>query len=226
MTARTGIIFDLDGTLVHSSPDIAHHLNQALARLRPGTEALSDRDVETLIGGGMEELVQRGMTAMDIEPDPAVIKETIGYFRDAYEEAPVIHTTVYEGVEDMLAALSTSGHAIGLCTNKREVTARLVLDHFDLDKYFKAIIGGDTTPTRKPDPQSLIETARQLECDPGHCVMVGDSKADFGAARAAGASIIMVDWGYTAVDIHEFDADAVISSYAEFLPHIASILNA
>ena len=222
---RSAIIFDLDGTLVHSSPDIAHHLNVALMRLKPGMEALAVRDVETLIGGGMEELVRRGLNVLDLDTDPDVISDTISFFRDAYEEEPVIHTTLYPGVVALLETLRTQGHVIGLCTNKRERTAHLVLNHFGLSDQFDVVIGGDTTPERKPSPLPLNETAKRLDLEPSSIVMVGDSKADFGSARAAGTHIIMVDWGYTDTDPHHFGADAVISSYAEFLPHLSSILS-
>ena len=151
--------------------------------------------------------------------------ETVSHFRDVYEEEPVIHTALYDGVRDLLAALGDAGYALGICTNKREVTARLVLDHFGLDGCFGAIIGGDTTANRKPEPDPLLEATRQLELMPQATVMVGDSAADFGAARAASTGIIMVDWGYSDHDARSFGADAVISSYAEFLPHLSSILD-
>ena len=222
---KNGVIFDLDGTLVHSSPDIAHHLNTALQRLRPGVNALSVENVELLIGGGIKELVIRGMQAIDVNPDPELVTETVSHFRDGYEDEPVIHTALYDGVADLLTALGDAGYAVGICTNKREKTARLVLDHFGLDGFFGAIIGGDTTPRRKPEPDPLLEAARQLDLTPQAAVMVGDSAADFGAARAASTGIIMVDWGYSGQDARSFGADAVISSYAEFLPHLSSILD-
>jgi len=221
---QNGVIFDLDGTLVHSSPDIAHHLNTALQRLKPGVNALTVENVELLIGGGIRELVVRGMQAIDVTPDPELVTETVSHFRDVYEEEPVIHTALYDGVADLLTALGDAGYAVGICTNKREKTARLVLDHFGLDGFFGTIIGGDTTAKRKPEPDPLLEAARQLDLMPEATVMVGDSAADFGAARAASTGIIMVDWGYSGQDARSFGADAVISSYAEFLPHLSSIL--
>lgn len=211
-----GVIFDLDGTLVHSSPDIALHLNAALGRLRPGGEALSVADVENLIGGGMQELVMNGLNAIGIEASTALIDETIRHFRDAYEAEPVVETTLYDGVVELLTILREDGFRIGLCTNKRELTANLVLQHFKLDHLFDAVVGGDTTPERKPDPTSLIEAAGRLGLKPASTVMVGDSRADFGAARAAGVPVILVDWGYSSVDIHSLGGDAVIASYAEF----------
>ncbi|MGC6485428.1 MAG: phosphoglycolate phosphatase [Candidatus Puniceispirillales bacterium] len=221
-----GVLFDLDGTLVHSSPDIAHHLNTALARLQPGMTALAVNDVEMLIGGGMQELIIRGMNVIGVDPDPEKVDETFAYFRQVYEQEPVVKTQLYEGVEETLDALKAAGYGLSLCTNKREKTARLVLDHFGLDRYFDAVIGGDTTPKRKPDPDPVIAAARQIGLDPAATVMVGDSKADFGAARAAGARIMLVDWGYTDRDVRQFGADSVISSYAEFLPHLETMITA
>jgi phosphoglycolate phosphatase len=218
------VLFDLDGTLVHSSPDIARHLNAALAQLKPGVAPLSAADIETLIGGGMQELVIRGMRAIDVNPDPDIVTETIEFFRNAYEDEPVVNTRLYDGVEDTLSALKLAGYALGLCTNKREKTAHMVLGHFEIDHYFDAVVGGDTTPKRKPEPDPVVEAVRRVGLKTEAAVMVGDSKADFAAARAAGVRVILVDWGYTDHDVNNFGADRVISSYAEFLPHIEDMI--
>ena len=118
--APQGVLFDLDGTLVHSSPDIAHHLNTALARLQPGMTALAVNDVEMLIGGGMQELIIRGMNVIGVDPDPEKVDETFAYFRQVYEQEPVVKTRLYEGVEETLDALKAAGYKASLCTNKRE----------------------------------------------------------------------------------------------------------
>ncbi len=215
MTDR-GVIFDLDGTLVHSSPDIAHHLNSALARISPGVEALSVGEVETLIGSGMQELVRRGLNAIGVDANAGLIEETIRHFREAYLAEPVVHTLPYEGVEAMLHRLIEKGYRIGLCTNKSEATAHLVLDHFGWSPLFNAVVGGDTTAHRKPMPDPLVEAANRLGVASEDAGMGGDSKADCGAARACGMPVILVDWGYSGVPIRGLGGDAVIASYAEF----------
>ena len=218
------VIFDLDGTLVHSSPDIAFHLNQALGAVYGNIGTLSDHDVEMLIGGGMLDLIDKGVTAIGVHPTKEEAVEVLGIYRAAYLESPVVQTTLYDGVVTMLDALSDDGYALGLCTNKSEATAYGVLDHFGLTEKFGAIIGGDTTPHRKPDAAPLLEACRHLDCSPAHAVMVGDSKADYGAAVAAESKIVLVDWGYSSVDITTLGGDAVISSYDRFGDVVSGLL--
>ena len=210
------VIFDLDGTLVHSSPDIAYHLNHAMGEVFGNIGTLSDHDVEMLIGGGMLDLIDKGVAAIGIAPSPEEAQKVMSIYRAAYVDQPVITTRLYDGVELMLDTLAENGFALGLCTNKSEATAYGVLDHFGLTHRFGAIIGGDTTSARKPDPAPLLEACRRLDADPADAVMVGDSKADFGAARNAGTAITLVDWGYSSVDIHSLGGDVVIADYDGF----------
>ena len=210
------VIFDLDGTLVHSSPDIAYHLNHALGEVFGNVGTLSDHDVEMLIGGGMLDLIDKGVEAIGLQPSPDEAQKVLSIYRAACLDNPVVKTTLYDGVDMMLDALAQSNIALGICTNKSEETAYRVLDHFGLTNRFGAIIGGDTTSARKPDPAPLEEACRRLSVALQKAVMVGDSKADFGAARNAGTAIAMVDWGYSSVDIHTLGSDAVIASYDGF----------
>ncbi|XDZ64825.1 HAD-IA family hydrolase [Alphaproteobacteria bacterium LSUCC0684] len=217
------VVFDLDGTLVHSAPDIAWHLNAAIAAHCESVPSLSEDDVEMLIGGGLMDLIIRGFAALDLAPDDATLDATITSYRKMYLASPVVKTTLYPGVEDMLSALKNAGYGIALCTNKSEDTAHAVLRHFDLLPMFDAVVGGDTTPTRKPDPASLLAAVERAGGVPGRAVMVGDSKADAGAAHAAGTSLILVDWGYSAVNVHDLGGDAVISSYDGFIDQVAPL---
>lgn len=218
------VIFDLDGTIVHSSPDIAHHLNAALAKHIPNVKALAVEDVEMLIGDGMLTLISKGFEAVDAAVDDAILADVLATYRQAYLDQPVVHAYLYEGMIDVFDDLAAKGIPFGLCTNKTESSGRGVLDHFGLTERFGAIIGGDTTPERKPKPEPLLEALRQLNTAPENAVMIGDSKADFGAARNAGTKAILVDWGYSSVDVHSLGADAVISSYQGFSDVLSRVM--
>ena len=218
------IVFDLDGTLVHSAPDIAYHLNAAISAHSKGTPSLSEDDVRMLIGGGLMDLIVRGFAALGLEPDEDTLKATITTYRQAYLDAPVVKTDLYPGVREMISELRDTGHGIALCTNKSEDTAHAVLDHFDLVPVFDAIVGGDTTPQRKPAPDPLLAAIQQAGGETASSVMVGDSKADAGAAHAAGTRLVLVDWGYSAVDVNDLAADMVVSSYSGFHDHIRRLL--
>jgi phosphoglycolate phosphatase len=216
MTKVDAIIYDLDGTLVHSSPDIAHHLNGALSAHLDIVSALKVEDIEMMIGGGLLDLIHKAFELSNIVPDQNMFDQVLAHYRAAYLEAPVVHTTLYPGVEAMLTRYQQAGVAIGLCTNKTESAGRAVLGALNLTPLFGAIIGGDSTKERKPEAEPLLKTLELLDVDSARAIMVGDSRADYGAARNAGTKIILVDWGYSAEDVHEMGGDAVISSYSEF----------
>ena len=221
---RRAVIFDLDGTLVHSSPDIAYHLNHALAEIFGTVGTLSDHDVEMLIGGGMLDLIGKGIDALGVTPNEEEAEAVLKLYRESYLAEPVVKTTLYDGVVAMLDEIAAADMALGLCTNKSEATAYRVLDHFGLTSRFGAIIGGDTTVARKPDPAPLVEACARLGVHHDLAVMVGDSKADFGAARGAGVKIVLVDWGYSSVDIHSLGGDIVISDYDGFTAKAAQLI--
>lgn len=215
------VVFDLDGTLVHSSPDIAHHLNAAL-NSHLGGEGLATKDVEMLIGGGLMELISKGFAALGAEPDPKLFTAVLEKYRASYLDAPVLSSYLYDGVADLLDDLHKAGVKIGLCTNKTETAGRAVLAHFGITDYFGAIIGGDTMAERKPHAMPLLEVLRQLQVDPDRAVMVGDSKADVGAAANADVASIAVDWGYTNIPPANLGANALISNYGEFRSAVES----
>ena len=223
-----GIIFDLDGTLVDSSSDITLHLNATLKRIAPEARSLKKQEVEYLIGGGMKDIIIKGIKEIGLSPDETLpdadtIERGLAFYRDTYHAQPVATSTLYEGVAEMLAALKQQGFRLGICTNKREDTACDVLRHFNLLHYFDIIVGGDTTEERKPSAKPMLAAVEGLNLAPCDCIMVGDSKADFGSARAAEVAIILVNWGYSAIDVNSLGADAVISSYGEMISVLASL---
>jgi phosphoglycolate phosphatase len=226
MAARPrAVIFDLDGTLVHSSPDMAHHLSVALAEVFGGSSTLDIGDIELLAAGGLLDVIGTGIAAMGLTPTPEEVNTVLERYRASYHAEPVINSALYDGVIATLDDLRDRGIGIGLCTNKPEATARGVLDHFGIKGRFGAIIGCDTAATRKPDAGPLLEACRQLGAGTADAVMVGDGKTDLRTARNAGVKIVLVDWGYTSADVATLGADLLISSYADFAKKVKRVFS-
>jgi len=210
LSRPTAVVFDLDGTLVDTAPDLGAALNRLLAEHdRPGL-ALSE--IRTMIGDGAAKLVERGFSASGGYPvDPASL---VSRFLVLYERSVADLSRPFEGTMDMLQRLTDSGLLLGVCTNKPARPTRQVLAALGLERYFVAVAAGDG-PARKPDPRHLLGVVEDLGAKPAATLMVGDSTNDVQAARAAGAQSVVVTFGYTAIPPHELGADAVIERFAD-----------
>lgn len=197
------VVFDLDGTLIDSAPDIHATANAVLAA--EGMGALDLPTVRGFIGHGVPHLVTRLLGAHGIA-DEARAARMVAAFAPIYEQAVGL-TTVYPGAAEALAALRARGHVLGLCTNKPVAPARAVLRHLGLLEFFAAIVGGDSAPRRKPDPAPLRMAI--AACGDGPALYVGDSEVDAETARAAGVPLILYTKGYRRTP-------------AEDLPHVAA----
>lgn len=196
------IIFDLDGTLIDSAPDIHAAANRLLAA--EGRPPLGFRQVRGFIGNGAGVLVERLMAASGMPEDPVRHQDLLHRFLKDYETA--VHLTkLYPYVDEALATLSESGWRIGLCTNKPMGPTRAILDHFDLLRRFSAIVGGDTLSQRKPDPAPLRAVLDQMGATSG--VFVGDSEVDAECARRAGLPMALYTEGYRKVAIDTLPHD-------------------
>ncbi len=184
-------LFDLDGTLVHSAPDIQAAANSVLAA--EGLAPLSLAEATSFIGGGAAIFVERMAAARLPAADPARTRAMLAAFLDIYEGA-VGRTQPYPGAVAALEALSRSGWALGLVTNKPEGPARALLTHLDLMRFFPVIVGGDSLPQRKPDPAPLRHAIASLGA--GAPVFVGDSEIDAATAQAAGVPFALFTEGY------------------------------
>ena len=182
------VVFDLDGTLIDSCPDIRTALNLVLAD--DGLAPLSLPAVQQIIGDGAGALLARGFAARGSVAGP----RHLSAFLAAYEPRCVAQTRAYPGIAAALAALRAAGHPLGVCTNKPERAARRILDALGLAEYFLAVTGGDSTPFRKPDPRHLAATLASLGV--AQAVMVGDHENDMQAAAGLGLPSIFVRWGY------------------------------
>jgi phosphoglycolate phosphatase len=187
-TEKRAVVFDLDGTLIDSDPDIRAALNRILAA--DGLAPLSTAEVQSMIGDGAKVLLERGFAARGAQAEP---RHLTAFLAD-YEVNSVVDTVPYPGIVAALEALTAAGHLLGVCTNKPVVAARNVLARLGLDKYFAVVTGGDSTPFRKPDPKHLAATLAQMGAT--QAVMIGDHANDINAAAGLGVPSIFVTWGY------------------------------
>ncbi len=203
------IIFDLDGTLVDSSIDIANAINYALEGA--GTPGVTVKQTISLIGEGITRLFEKIIENYGITADRDLI---IARFLDHYSAHLVDNTTVYPGVKETLEALK--GFRKAVISNKREELSQRVLDLLGIRKYFDLIVGSDTTAERKPSPVPVQHVLSRLDINPDSAVIVGDSNLDIGAGKAAGISTIAVTYGYRPRNMLK-EADHIVDSIPEII---------
>ncbi len=211
------IVFDLDGTLIDSAPDIGGALNQLLAEAdRP---PLTAGAIRVMIGDGSTELVRRAFAATGAALPEDRLAGTVRRYIDLYAAHPVSPGCVYPGVHETLKALGSAGIRLGLCTNKPMRVVAGVLPALNLARYFGAVCGGDTLAVRKPDPAPLVWALDRLGLPPAEvaarAVMVGDGRNDVLSARAAGMPVVAVSYGYSRVPAVELGADGVIHHFSQ-----------
>ncbi|MBK8210241.1 MAG: phosphoglycolate phosphatase [Rhodospirillales bacterium] len=217
------VVFDLDGTLIDSAPDLHVALNTALRG--DGRRPLTLIEVESIVGDGATVLVRRALTltGATVAEDDGVVALTTRFLA-IYEQQGADLTRAYAGVPETLAKLAAEGFALGVCTNKPERLSRQILQQLDLIRYFQAVIGGDSlNGIRKPDPRHLLAAVEALGGKPERTVMVGDSVNDVAAARALGVPVIVRAGGYGQVPAQSLGADAVVQAFAELPEAIARL---
>ncbi|MFT3965308.1 MAG: phosphoglycolate phosphatase [Sphingobium sp.] len=205
--------FDLDGTLLDTSGDLAAALNHALGTI--GRGPLPVGDVKTMVGRGAKVMLTRALTVTG-DATPEIIERLFPLLIDYYTAHIADMSRPYPGVLEALDALAEQGYRLAVCTNKIEGLARQVLEALDMAGRFVAIVGGDTTPKLKPDPTPLH--AMIAAAGGGRTLFVGDSDNDIDAARAAGVPSVAVSFGYVPGDPAELGANAVIAHYDELVP--------
>ncbi len=214
------VIFDLDGTLIDSAPDIAHALNRATKNR--GIEPFTLEQVEEMIGGGVPQLVGRALRARGLTEDG--LMPLVEEFIALYRENLTTNTKIYDGARELLAQLHGEGRRLGICTNKNHGLTVEILEQLDLAKYFSSVIGEREGYPRKPDPAPLLEVIAELGASPEDALMAGDSEADVACARAAKIPVLVVNFGYSRIAPEALGADAVISRLSD-LPQCFASLN-
>ena len=210
------VVFDLDGTLVDTLPDIAAALNSLL--VDEGRAALAEPLVAPMIGDGAAKLVERGFAATGAALG-AVARESLARrFLALYEADVAGRSRPYPGVATTLSTLRAAGLCLAVCTNKPTAPSEALLASLGLAEFFSAVVGGDSLAVKKPDGRHLLATLARLGVVAGHAVMVGDSANDVAAARAAGVPVIVVSYGYGSTPSRALGADAVIDGFADLGP--------
>jgi phosphoglycolate phosphatase len=204
-------VFDLDGTLVDSVPDLTNALNEVLRER--GYAPLARMDVAPMVGDGVPTLVARAFAARG--GDAAEAAEALPRYTLIYEANATVLTRPYPGVRETLEELRGRGYRTALCTNKPQQATMAVLDGLELTALFDGIAGGDRYPVRKPDPGHLLGLIGELGGSPGRAVMIGDSENDAAVAHAATVPLVMMRYGYSRVAPETLGAAAVLDHFAE-----------
>ena len=213
------ILFDLDGTLVDSAPDLALAVNHMLESL--GRETFSSDTIRSWVGNGAQTLVKRGLSgSSDINEDidPLLFSKALDIFLDFYAQNLCVSTVTYPNVSATLKSLKSKDYRLVLVTNKPYNFIQPLLNGLDLNSLFELCLGGDSLERRKPDPLPLLHVCESLDICVSKCVMVGDSKNDIVAANAAKMQSIGVSYGYNyGEDISIYEPDSVVHDFDEIM---------
>jgi len=217
-------VFDLDGTLVDSLPDLAAALNRVLAEAGLPPHPLDA--VARMVGHGVARLVERGFAAAGEPLDLGALPRWVERFLHFYAEDLSTLSRPFPGAAEALDALAAAGWRLGVCTNKPTRLAEGLLDALGLGRRFAAVVGGDAAPERKPHPAPLLVTFDRLEVPAAAAVFVGDSETDVLTARAAGVPIALVRHGYAGVPAEALGGDAVADDLAALPALLEALLPA
>lgn len=207
------VIFDLDGTLVDTAPDLMRATNHVLEAL--GRRPITMAEVRVFVGHGARALLTRGLAATGGLPEGYDVEPDYKRFVQFYSENIADRSTIFPGLIDLLDRLKAEGYGLGVCTNKLEGLSVQLIEALGLTKYFGSIIGPDTLGIAKPDPRPFHEAVARLKLTDPAAIMVGDSETDILTARNAGVPVIGVPFGYTPQPVETYNPDRMIRHYDE-----------
>jgi phosphoglycolate phosphatase len=221
MTSRRIVVFDLDGTLVDTAPDLINALNFVLTR--EGLPPIPLHAARNMIGAGARKLIERGLEVEGREPSPSELARLTDDFIHHYAEHIADASRPFDGLETALDDLQSQGFGFAVCTNKLEWLSKRLLDRLNLSPRFLAICGADTFGVAKPDPAILRQTVARAGGELSSAIMVGDAGPDVGVARRAGVPVICVSFGYTDIPVTSLKPDRVIDHMSELRGAIESL---
>lgn len=215
------VVFDLDGTLADTSRDLLAAANACFRAMGEGDVLRVETDAGVALRGG-KAMLTHGLTRLG-RMDQDVVEQYYPVLLEAYGAALDHHTAMYPGAMEAVEVLSNQGYGVGICTNKPEALAEALMVSLGVRDAFGALIGADTLPVRKPDPEPLFETARRLGGDPDKTILIGDSVTDRETARRAGVPSVLVTFGPSGEDMAALEPEALLHDYAD-LPAMVQAL--
>lgn len=218
------LVFDLDGTLAETAPDLVATLNMLL--VREGFPAIPYAAARNLVGGGARTMIERGLAHSGGSLSGTRIDALFEEFLAHYDAHICDHTTLFPGVAAALDRFEDAGWRFAVCTNKIEYSSQLLLEALGIASRFSAICGKDTFSMSKPDGRALLMTIEKAGGCNDQTIMVGDSKTDIETARNAKIPVVAVDFGYTDLPVEAYEPDRVISHFDELWEAAESLLEA
>jgi phosphoglycolate phosphatase len=216
------LIFDLDGTLVDTAPDLLLATNHALALA--DRQPITMQQIRQFVGMGAMNLIERGIEATGPELSRPDVIHLHAAMLDYYGANIASESVVFDGLTNLFEQAKSHGLQLGVCTNKIENLSRKLLKELSIDHLFGSVIGGDTLPVMKPDPEPLRAAARKIGVDPANVIMFGDSETDIRTAQNAGVPVIAVTFGYTTQHVSAFNPTHVIDHYDQAWQVVQSYL--
>ena len=213
------ILFDLDGTLIDSAPDLLETLNIILKR--NGRTTLTIEAVKKLVGDGARALLERGFkeTGAPAENLDALSVE----FIETYVPNCAVHSRPFNGVTETLETFANDGYRMAVCTNKPQTPSETILTELGLIQYFEVVVGSDYFPVRKPNPQHLLGALQLMNAEGSPAIMVGDSYNDVASARNAEMPVIVVTYGYTTTPANELGGDVLIDHFSDIIDAVSRL---
>ena len=219
LQAKSVLLFDLDGTLVDSAPDLALAVNKTLCDL--GKAEFAQHTIRSWVGNGAQTLVERalsGSSTIDVQLDAALVEDALAIFLAHYQQCLCIESVLYDDVKSGLFALKAAGFRLAIITNKPAVFIQPILTGLGIDNLFELLIGGDALPEKKPHPAPLHFALTQLNVTAQQCLMIGDSKNDILAAKAANIDSVGLTYGYNyGEDISTYQPQWCFDTFKELL---------
>jgi phosphoglycolate phosphatase len=209
------VIFDLDGTLIDSRLDLVHSVNAALRHI--GRPELPESVIASYVGDGAPILIQRALGGEAV--DEALIRKGLEFFLKYYREHKLDHTTVYAGIPEALGTIQSSGNGtprkLAVLSNKPVIPSRAIVDALGLGRFFSQVYGGNSFPTKKPDPEGARQLLEEYGIQPEHAAIIGDSHVDIRTGRNAGTVTVGVTYGFAPHTLQDEPPDVLVDHPSE-----------